>query len=70
MVMDLSGMEIANASLLDESTAAAEAMLMFYNSRSRTDIKAGKSRFLVDEGSLPQTIDVIAGRSKIWELNW
>ena len=64
MIMDLTGMEIANASLLDESTAAAEAMLMFYNSRSRADVKAGKSRFLVDEDSLPQTIDVIAGRSK------
>ena len=64
MVMDLTGMEIANASLLDEATAAAEAMLMFFNSRSRGDIKAGKTKFLVDENSLPQTIDVIKGRAK------
>jgi len=63
MVMDLTGMEIANASLLDEATAAAEAMLMFFNSRSRADIKAGKTKFLVDENALPQTIDVIKGRA-------
>ena len=64
MVMDLTRMEIANASLLDEATAAAEAMLMFFNSRSRADIKAGKTKFLVDENTLPQTIDVIKGRAK------
>ena len=64
MVLDLTGMEIANASLLDEATAAAEAMLMFYNSRSRADVKAGKLKFLIDENALPQTIDVVKGRSK------
>jgi len=64
MILDLTGMEIANASLLDESTAAAEAMLMFYNSRSRADVKAGKSSFLVDENTLPHTIDVVKGRAK------
>ena len=64
MVLDLTGMEIANASLLDEATAAAEAMLMFFNSRSRADIKGGKIKFLVDENALPQTIDVIKGRAK------
>jgi glycine dehydrogenase len=64
MVIDLSGMEIANASLLDEATAAAEAMLMFFNSRSRADVKSGKTKFLVDENALPQTIDVIKGRAK------
>ena len=64
MVIDLSGMEIANASLLDEATAAAEAMLMFFNSRSRSDVKSGKTKFLVDENALPQTIDVIKGRAK------
>jgi glycine dehydrogenase len=67
MVIDLSGMEIANASLLDEATAAAEAMLMFFNSRSRSDVKSGKTKFLVDENALPQTIDVIKGRAKILE---
>ena len=47
MVTELTGMEIANASLLDESTAAAEAMIMFYNSRSRNEIKEGKNQFFV-----------------------
>ena len=64
MVLDLTGMEIANASLLDEATAAAEAMLMFYNARSRSDVKAGKTRFLIDKNALPQTLDVVKGRSK------
>jgi glycine dehydrogenase len=64
MVLDLTGMEIANASLLDEATAAAEAMLMFYNGRSRADVKAGKIKFLIDKNALPQTIDVVKGRSK------
>ncbi len=64
MVLDLTGMEIANASLLDEATAAAEAMLMFYNARSRSDVKAGKTKFLIDKNALPQTLDVVKGRSK------
>ena len=64
MVLDLTGMEIANASLLDEATAAAEAMLMFYNGRSRADVKAGKTKFLIDKNALPQTLDVVKGRSK------
>ena len=64
MIIDLTGMEIANASLLDEATAGAEAMLMFFNSRSRADVKAGKTKFLIDENALPQTIDVVRGRSK------
>ena len=64
MVIELTGMEIANASLLDEGTAAAEAMLMFYNSRSRNDIQEGKNKFFIDETAFPQTIDVIVGRAK------
>lgn len=64
MVIDLTGMEIANASLLDEATAAAEAMLMFFNSRSRADVKAEKIKFLIDANALPQTIDVVKGRAK------
>lgn len=63
MIIDLTGMEIANASLLDESTAAAEAMLMFWNSRSRGDIKAEKNKFFIANTLLPQTIDVIEGRA-------
>ena len=64
MVIDLTGMEIANASLLDESTAAAEAMIMFYNSRSRNEIKEGRNHFFVSEFAFPQTIDVLEGRAK------
>ncbi len=64
MVIELTGMEIANASLLDEGTAAAEAMLMFFNSRSRNDVKEGKIKFFIDETAFPQTIDVVVGRAK------
>ena len=63
MILDLTGMELANASLLDEATAAAEAMIMFYNSRSRSDIKEGKNKFFVSNTCFPQTIDVIQGRA-------
>jgi glycine dehydrogenase len=64
MVMELTGMEIANASLLDEATAAAEAMIMFWNSRSRNDIKEGKNKFFISQDCFPQTIDVVMGRAK------
>ena len=63
MVSDLTGMELANASLLDESTAAAEAMIMFYNTRSRMDQKEGRNRFFVAEDTFPQTIDVLRTRA-------
>ncbi|MBS3745468.1 MAG: aminomethyl-transferring glycine dehydrogenase [Wenzhouxiangellaceae bacterium] len=59
MVMDLTGMEMANASLLDESTAAAEAMTMI----RRVTRKNKSNRFLVDADCLPQTIDVVANRA-------
>lgn len=64
MVLDLTGMEIANASLLDEGTAAAEAMIMFFNSRSREDVKLAKNTFLVHESIYPQTLAVVAGRAR------
>jgi len=63
MVIELTGMTIANASLLDEATAAAEALIMFYNSRSRADIQAGRNKFFVDQNALPQSIDVMKGRA-------
>ena len=63
MVTELTGMEIANASLLDESTAAAEAMIMLYNSRSRNEVKEGRNQFFVSEFAFPQTIDVLEGRA-------
>ena len=58
MVMDLTGMDLANASLLDEATAAAEAMAM-----ARRVGKAGSNRFLVDADCHPQTIDVVRTRA-------
>ena len=63
MTLDLTGMELANASLLDESTAAAEAMIMLYNARDRKDVKAGKNKFFVSEFCYPQTLDVVEGRA-------
>ncbi len=64
MVCDLTGMEIANASLLDESTAAAEAMTMLYDVRSRAQKKNGACKFFVSEEILPQTYSVLQTRSK------
>ncbi len=64
MVIDLTGMELANASLLDEGTAAAEAMIMFYNSRTRQDIAEGKNKCFISSNCFPQTIDVVQGRAK------
>ena len=63
MVMDLTGMEIANASLLDEATAAAEAMAMLFSSRSRAKAKAGANKFFVALGCYPQTIDLLTTRA-------
>lgn len=64
MILDLTGMEIANASLLDEGTAAAEAMLMFFNSRSRAQVKAGVTNFFISKYAFPQTIDVVKGKAQ------
>ncbi len=63
MVTDLTGMELANASLLDEATAAAEAMTMFFNLRSRAQSKAGVHKFFVQESVFPQTLEVIKTRA-------
>ncbi|UJB69555.1 aminomethyl-transferring glycine dehydrogenase [Acaryochloris sp. 'Moss Beach'] len=59
MVMDLTGLEIANASLLDEGTAAAEAMAMSYNLQKKQTAKT----FFVSEQCHPQTIDIIQTRA-------
>jgi glycine dehydrogenase len=64
VIMDLTGMEITNASLLDEATAAAEAMIMTFNMRSRESVSRGANRFFVDENVFPQTMDVLKTRSK------
>lgn len=62
-VISLTGMEISNCSLLDEATAAAEAMGMMFGARSRAAVKAGKNVLFVDEDIFPQTLDVIELRS-------
>jgi glycine dehydrogenase len=63
MVADLTGMEIANASLLDESTAAAEAMSMLFELRSRQQKKDGAVKFFVSEEILPQTLSLLETRA-------
>ncbi len=63
MVCELSGMELANASLLDESTAAAEAMTMLMELRTRDQIKNETLKFFVSEEVLPQTISLLKTRS-------
>lgn len=63
MVVELTGMELANASLLDESTAAAEAMTMLYSLRSREQKKNNVNKFFVSEETLPQTISLLKTRA-------
>jgi glycine dehydrogenase len=63
MVVDLTGMELANASLLDEATAVAEAMSMFYGAMPRAKKKAGASKFFVDHQTFPQSIDLLQTRT-------
>ena len=81
VVCDLTGFKLANASLLDESTAAAEAMHMFFESRTKDQKKAGAQKFFVSDLVLPQTIavlktkaeglgiDIIEGNHKSHQLN-
>ena len=64
MVSDLTAMDLANASLLDEGTSAAEAMIMLYNARSRNQKKEEVNKFFVSELCLPQTIDILKTRSE------
>lgn len=63
MVMDLTAMPIANASLLDEATAAAEALFMFYSNRSKDKVKNNGNKFFVSSTCFPQTIDVVKTRA-------
>ena len=63
MITDLTGMELANASLLDEGTAAAEAMALLYAVRSRQQKKENIVKFFVADNVLPQTISILKTRA-------
>ncbi|WP_310594261.1 aminomethyl-transferring glycine dehydrogenase [Flavobacterium sp.] len=62
-IIELTGMEIANASLLDEGTAAAEAMALLFDVRSRDQKKNNIKKFFVSEEILPQTLSVLETRA-------
>lgn len=64
MVIDLTGLDITNASLLDEATAAAEAMHLMYGSRSKSLNEAGANVLFVDANVFPQTLDVLLTRAE------
>ena len=59
MVSEMTGMPLSNASLLDEATSGGECMLMFFAQRSRQAQKDGICKIFVDNGILPQTLDVM-----------
>lgn len=63
VISDLTGMPIANASLLDEGTAAAEAMVMFYHLKNKRNKQEPFDTLIVEEGVFPQTIDVLTTRA-------
>jgi len=63
LITDLTGMELANASLLDESTAAAEAMTMLFGTRTKEQKQAEATHFFVDENTLPQTLSLLQTRA-------
>jgi glycine dehydrogenase (decarboxylating) len=63
VISDMTAMPLANASLLDEATAAAETMLMFYHERSRAQVKADVKKIFVANDMFPQTIEVIKTRA-------
>jgi len=64
VVSDLTGLPIANASLLDEGTAAAEAMIMFFNQKNKDHDHVSVPRFFVDQAIFKQTRDVLATRAE------
>jgi glycine dehydrogenase len=63
VISELTGLPVANSSLLDEGTAAAEAMLMAFGTRSRKRAKAGHNVFFADEKMFPQTLEVLKTRA-------
>jgi glycine dehydrogenase len=64
VISDLTGLPVANSSLLDEGTAAAEAMIMLWNGRTRNQKKNGASKFFVSVDVLPQTRDILITRAE------
>ncbi len=64
MISSLTGFNLANCSMLDDATAAAEAMRMMFELRSRDAVKAGKNVFFVDANIFPQALSVIRTRAK------
>jgi len=64
MVSDLTGMDLANASLLDEGTAVAEAMTLMYNVRGKELKKSNAKKIFVADDCFPQTLDVLKTRSE------
>lgn len=69
MVSELTDLPLANSSLLDEGTAAAEAMLMFFHTRPGAMVKTGADVFLVSRDMFPQTIEVLKTRAKSNNIN-
>lgn len=68
VISDLTALPVANASLLDEGTAAAEAMIMLHNARSRDAVKRGANQLFVSEGLFPHTIDVVRTRASFLNI--
>lgn len=69
MVADLTGLGIANASLLDEGTAAAEAMHMVYAKANKNPKKEVKSKFLIADNCYPQTVDILKTRAVPYNID-
>ncbi len=67
-VVELTGMEIANASLLDEGTAAAEAMTMLYGARTRNQKKNKSNKLFISNEILPQTLAVLKPKAEAFEI--
>ncbi|MEZ5054903.1 MAG: hypothetical protein R2807_09135 [Chitinophagales bacterium] len=63
MISDLTALPIANASLLDEGTAVAEAMHVFFEIRNKSKNKPAAHKIFIDKNTFPQTIDVVKGRA-------
>ncbi len=64
VIIELTGLPLANSSLLDEGTSAAEAMLMLFHARSRAQVKGGVVKFFVDRKIFPQTLAILRTRAE------